>query len=118
MYNQKKPLSKTEFEFMEFIWQYPTGIQSGKIFEHFTQARSTQSNILRNIVVKGFLTVQQKGLHFVYIPTLTKEEYKEKFAEQRIGKIEKLILSFLQQKKLSSDEIARLQDFLEDLKDE
>ena len=46
---------------MEFIWKHPTGIQSGEIFKHFSQVRSTQSNILKNIVAKGFLTVQQKN---------------------------------------------------------
>lgn len=61
MCKKKKPLSKTEFEFMEFIWKHPTGIQSGEIFKHFSQVRSTQSNILKNIVAKGFLTVQQKN---------------------------------------------------------
>ena len=118
MCKKKKPLSKTEFEFMEFIWKHPTGIQSGEIFKHFSQVRSTQSNILKNIVAKGFLTVQQKGLHFLYIPNITKEEYQKMFSEQRVGKLEKLILSFFQQKKLSEDEISRLQDFLEDLKNE
>lgn len=118
MCEQKKTLSKTEFKFMEFIWQYPNGIQSQEIFEHFPQARSTKSNILRNIVAKGFLTVQKKGLHSIYVPTITQLEYKKKFSDQRVGKIEKLILSFLQQKKLSTDEITRLKNFLEDLKDE
>ena len=44
-----KKLSKTELEFMKFIWKHPEGISSEEIYNHFPQARGTKSTILYNI---------------------------------------------------------------------
>lgn len=38
-----KKLSKTELEFMKFIWKYPEGITSEAIYDHFPQSRGTKS---------------------------------------------------------------------------
>ena len=48
-----KKLSKTELQFMEFIWQHPEGVSSQEIYAHFPQARGTKGTILYNISEKG-----------------------------------------------------------------
>lgn len=111
-------LSKKEFEIMEFIWEHPEGIFSEAVFENFPQARSTKSNLLRNIVRKGFSKTVKYGLHVKYIPTLSKKDYQTIVSNNRISKLEGVILSFFKKKEPSEEEINRLQNFLEDLKNE
>ena len=113
-----KRLSATELEFMKVIWEHPEGILSEDIFEYFQQARTTKSNILRALVQKGCAEVVKEGWHTRYFPKMTQEEYEELLSQQKVGKLEGMIFSFFQKKKLDAKEIDRVKEFLEGLKDE
>lgn len=113
-----KRLSKTELEFMKVIWDNPEGILSENIFSHFKQARTTQSNVLRSLIQKGCAEVVKEGWHTRYLPKISQEEYEELLSKQKVGKLEGIILSFFQKKKLNDEEIDKVKDFLEGLKDE
>ncbi|HCO29002.1 MAG TPA: hypothetical protein DIT54_06230 [Lachnospiraceae bacterium] len=118
MNQEFKRLSKTELEFMKVIWDNPDGILSESIFQNFKQARTTQSNVLRTLVQKGCAEVVKEGLHTRYFPKLSQEEYEELLSKQKVGKLEGIILSFFQKKKLNDKEIDEVKEFLEQLKDE
>ena len=113
-----KKLSKTELEFMKVIWNHPDGIASKHIYEQFSQARGTKSTILHNIIQKGYVNTVKEGLHVIYTPKVSKEEYEDMIMSQAIGKLEHIISAFFHKKKLDKDEIERAKKFLEGIRDD
>ena len=113
-----KKLSKTELEFMKVIWENSDGIRSKDIYEKFSQARGTKSTILHNIIQKGYVDTVKDGLHVIYTPKISKEEYEDMIMSQAINKLEEMIASLFYKKKLSDEEIQTAKKFLEGIRDD
>lgn len=119
-----KKLSKTELEFMEFIWQHPEGIASEVIYEHFPQSRGTKSTILYNISEKGYVQNVQQGRHHIYTAVVSESEYEQALIHQQLNKyfgessFERLIAAFCGKKKLTEKQTEKVRDLLKELEND
>jgi predicted transcriptional regulator len=119
-----KKLSKTELEFMEFIWQHPEGIASEAIYGHFPQSRGTKSTILYNISEKGYVQNVQQGRHHIYTAVVSESEYEQALIHQQLNKyfgessFERLIAAFCGKKKLTEKQTEKVRDLLKELEND
>ncbi|MDE7311848.1 MAG: BlaI/MecI/CopY family transcriptional regulator [Eubacterium sp.] len=117
-----KKLSNTEMQFMEVIWEHPQGIKSEEIYAKFSQALGTKSTILHRIAGKGLVTTVRSGKHHIYIPKVTKEEYRRAFFREQmerefgITSFEGLAAAFCGRTTLRPEEKERIGQLLEELK--
>lgn len=120
----KNKLSPMEYKFMEFIWKHPEGVYSSEIYEVFPQALGTKGVILFHIKEKGLVSMQQKGKQTLYVPLISKREYdravieiqmKKKFGN---SKLENFIATLCGKDKLSSKQVDKLYDLIEELKED
>lgn len=119
----KKRLSPTEQRFMEFLWQYPEGVNSEQVYEAFSQARGTKSTILYNLSQKGYMDKRQEGLHYIYTPLVSREEYEQALLCQQLedsfgeASFARLVAAFCGKKQLNEEQQARAQAFLQEIKE-
>lgn len=119
-----KKLSKTELEFMKFIWKHPEGISSEEIYNHFLQARGTKSTILYNISEKGYVKNVQKGRHHIYTAIVSELEYEQGIVKQQLVKtfgsssFEHLVAAFCGRKKLTERQVEKVKNLLKELEDD
>lgn len=124
--NGRKKLSATELKFMELIWEHPEGISSEQIYEEkrFHQTKGTKSTILYNISEKGYIRNIQQGRHHIYYANVTKLEYEQALIKQQLKKsfgnssFLSLIASFCGKNQLSEKQIQRVEQLLEDIKND
>ena len=110
-----KKLSNTEMEFMDVIWAHPEGITSEEIYAKFPQALGTKSTILHRIAGKGLVDVVRSGKHHLYVPKIRDEKMKKEFS---ITSFEGMVAAFCGRTKLKPEEKDRVQQLLEELKNE
>lgn len=121
--SEQKKLSNTEYKYMEKIWENP-GICSEDLYMEFEQAMGTKTTIIHRIVEKGYVDVVRQGKHYCYTPKITQLEYEQMLMNQQMKKtfgvnsFENLVAAFCGRKKLNQEEAKRLQDLLEDLKND
>lgn len=118
-----KKLFAKELEYMEVIWQHPEGISSNEIYSYFTQSQSTKSTILFNISEKGYVVQRQEGRHHIYTAKVSKIEYNQALIKQKINivgidSLENLIAAFCGKNKATEEQKKKIEDFLEDLKND
>lgn len=119
-----KKLSNTEMEFMDVIWAHPEGITSEELYAKFPQALGTKSTILHRIAGKGLVDVVRSGKHHLYVPKITKETYISSFFMEKMKKefsitsFEGMVAAFCGRTKLKPEEKDRVQQLLEELKNE
>lgn len=119
-----KRLSETELKVMEKIWSAPEGIETDVIYGYFKEeyAVSTIGTILKRILQKECAVKYRKGLHHVFVPICTKEEYGRVIEEQEmskvVGKIEPVLAAFYGREKLSEGQAEQLRKMLRDMADD
>ena len=117
-------LSPMEYKFMEFIWKHPNGVYSNEIYEVFPQTLGTKGAVLFHIKEKGFVSMQQKGKQTLYIPLISKREYDKAIVEKQMkkkfgnSKLENLIATLCGKEKLTSKQVDKLYDLIEELKED
>lgn len=124
--NGVRKLSSTERTFMELIWEHPEGISSEEIYrdERFQQSQGTKSTILFKINEKGYVRSIQQGRHHIYYPLFTRQEYEQAVTKQQLEKsfgspsFSSLVASFCGKSSLSEKQIERVNQLLEDIKNE
>ena len=95
-----KKLSNVELKIMEKIWSNQNGVDSESIYSSFKDeyAVSTIGTIRKRILQKECAVSKRKGLHHIFIPLVSREDYFQIIEEQDLskvsGKIENLIDSF------------------------
>ena len=119
-----KPLSATELEYMNVIWNHPEGIRSEKIYLCFPQHDiQTKRVILHNIVKKGYICSVRQGRHLTYYPTVTSEDYQNALKQNEIqrrfgGSLENTVAAFCGKEALTEKQIQKLHAFIEELCEE
>lgn len=120
----KKKLSPRELEFMQFIWDYSTGISSEEIYAHFSQNRSTKSTVLANLSKNGYVQNRQEGLHHIYTPLVERVEYEKALVHQQLKELwgncsfEKLVAAFCGKENLTEKQCEKIQELLEELEND
>lgn len=114
-------ISDAEFEVMDVIWKYAP-ISTNEIAERLSRTKDwspkTTHTMLTRLEGKGVITHWKDGRVFVYSPCFQKEEYmaaeRTTFVNRFFGgALNQLMVSFLDQKDFTEDDLDELQKILD-----
>ena len=86
----KYNLTKSEEEIMELLWETDRKMSSKEILDHFNEhcgkdwKKQTLNTFLAKLLQAGFIDRISKDRKYLYVPLITRMEYKQKGAEQFI----------------------------------
>ena len=112
--------SEAEFEVMKIVWKYAP-ISTNEITEKLTQISSwspkTIQTLIKRLVSKKALTYEKQSRVFVYTPLVKEDEYirqeSNSFLKQYYnGNITSMLASYIEDDKLSEEDIASLRNLL------
>lgn len=113
-------ISEAEFEVMKIIWKYAP-ISTNEVIEKLTQCTTwspkTIQTLLFRLVKKGALTYEKRSRIFVYTPLVLQEEYLDRESSSFLnrfynGTLNSMVLNFVENNKLSEEEIIALRKIL------
>lgn len=113
-------LTPQEEQAMQAVWK--TGEGHVKLFlETMPEPKpnyTTLASTIKNLEKKGFLTSLLVGNAYLYKPAIPEEEYKKKFLSRVVqnyfaNSYRDLVNFFVEQKKLSADELKEIIDLIE-----
>jgi BlaI family penicillinase repressor len=110
-----KPLTRAEEQVMQAVWNLGQGFLKD-ILDQLPQPRphsNTIATILKILVEKGFIEYEARGRNNLYKPLVNKAEYGKRSLHQLIknyfeGSPLKLVSQFLNDNKISSEELETL----------
>ena len=113
-------ISEAEYQVMKIIWKYApisTTEVIEKLVETSTWSPKTIQTMLLRLVKKGALTYEKNSRVFVYTPLVKEEEYVAKESSSFLnrfynGALNSMVLNFLENDKLSEDDIEELREIL------
>lgn len=108
LWNNEPPMSRSEIEFI--------------INEKKALASTTILSLLTRLEKKHFVAVEKQGKMNLYTPLVSQEEYQHNESQNVLEKLygnslKKFVTSLYQGKKISSDQIRELNDFIQELED-
>lgn len=113
-------ISEAEYEVMKIVWDHAP-INTNEITERLTRTTDwspkTIQTLIKRLVTKGALTYEKQSRVFVYTPLVKKEEYigqeSRSFLDRFYGgTITSMLSAFIEQDRLSDDEIQSLRALL------
>ena len=113
-------ISEAEFEVMKIVWKYAP-INTNEITERLVQSTSwrpkTIQTLIKRLVTKGALTYEKQSRVFVYTPLVQESEYLNQESNSFLnryydGDITAMLSSFIENDKLSEEEINSLRSLL------
>ncbi|MFE1627373.1 BlaI/MecI/CopY family transcriptional regulator [Brevibacillus reuszeri] len=115
-------ISDSEWEIMKVIWAKSPATAADVIHalrDNKSWKEKTIKTLISRLLQKGILTYEQVNRVYYYTPTISEEECKRTECEsflQRVygGALKPMLVHFLQEEKLSSQEIAELKKILSD----
>ncbi|WP_289141812.1 BlaI/MecI/CopY family transcriptional regulator [uncultured Brevibacillus sp.] len=115
-------ISDSEWEIMKVIWAKSPATAADVIHalrDNKSWKEKTIKTLISRLLQKGILTYEQVNRVYYYTPTISEEECKRTEREsflQRVygGALKPMLVHFLQEEKLSSQEIAELKKILSD----
>ncbi len=115
-------ISDAEYEVMKIVWEYAP-INTVEVIDKLTKTskwnpKTIQTMLLR-LVKKGALSCVKEGRVFVYTPIVTEKEYLAQESSTFLnrfykGTINSMILNFLEQDKLTPQDIEELRRILDE----
>lgn len=118
-----KNLTKTEEQVMQVLWKLQQGFLKD-ILENSPEPKphsNTIATILKILVEKGFVTYETQGRNNLYKPKISKPEYGKKSINQLVkgyfeGSPARLVSQFVNDNKLSQEELEALLQQIKSLK--
>ena len=115
-------ISDSEWEIMKVFWAKSPATAADVIYalrDNKSWKEKTIKTLISRLLQKGILTYEQVNRVYYYSPTISEEECKRTEREsflQRVygGALKPMLVHFLQEEKLSSQEIAELKKILSD----
>ncbi|MGO0986671.1 BlaI/MecI/CopY family transcriptional regulator [Clostridioides difficile] len=114
-------ISEAEYQVMKIVWQYAP-ISTNEVIEKLIKTskwspKTIQTMLLR-LVKKGALTYEKNSRVFVYTPIVKEEEYVSTESSSFLnrfynGTLNSMVLNFLENDKLSEDDIEELRNILD-----
>lgn len=112
-------LTQQEEEAMQAVWQKGEG--NVKAFLDYLDTEipyTTLASTIKNLEKKGYLTSKLIGNMYVYQPAITEEEYKKRFMNGFVkeyfeNSYKELVNFFVEQKKLSPEELKEIVQLIE-----
>ncbi|PAD70469.1 BlaI/MecI/CopY family transcriptional regulator [Bacillus sp. 7586-K] len=117
-------ISEAELEVMKVIWKHPS-INTNEVIEKLSNkskwSPKTIQTMLLRLIKKGALNHHKEGRVFVYTPNVAESDYVEVESRSFLnrfynGALNSMVLNFLENDKLSDDEINELYQILEERK--
>lgn len=114
-------ISEAEYQVMKLVWK-KAPISTTEVVEELAKTTSwkpkTIQTLLARLVKKSILAYQKEGRVFVYTPIIEESTYLEQESETFLkrfynGTLGSMVVSFLEEERLSQDEIKTLRDMLE-----
>ena len=122
----KPNISDAEWEVMKICWSINAPFTANEIVKALEQSTDWKPNTIKTLIgrlmKKGVLGYKVDGKNYVYHTLITEEECikaESKSFLTRVfgGAIKPMLVTFLQEEKLSKDEIEELKQLLEARKD-
>ncbi|NMS90196.1 BlaI/MecI/CopY family transcriptional regulator [Clostridioides difficile] len=113
-------ISEAEYQVMKIVWKYAP-ISTNEVIEKLVEASTwspkTIQTMLLRLVKKGALTYEKNSRVFVYTPLVKEEEYVATESRSFLnrfynGALNSMVLNFLENDKLSEDDIEELREIL------
>ncbi|WP_343247950.1 BlaI/MecI/CopY family transcriptional regulator [Diplocloster hominis] len=114
-------ISDAELEVMKIVWNCAP-ISTTEVIERLTATtkwspKTIQTMLLR-LVKKGALTYEKSSRVFVYSPAVAREDYVNRESESFLnrfygGTLRSMVVNFLEEERLSPEEIEELRQLLE-----
>ncbi len=113
-------ISEAEFEVMKIVWKYAP-VNTNQITEHLVRTTSwspkTIQTLIKRLVNKGVLSYEKQSRVFVYTPLVDKNEYIGQESSSFLnrfydGNISKMLSAYIENDKLSENEIDTLRSLL------
>ncbi|MBU9742983.1 BlaI/MecI/CopY family transcriptional regulator [Lachnospiraceae bacterium ASD3451] len=114
-------ISDAELEVMKIVWNCAP-ISTTEVIERLTATtkwspKTIQTMLLR-LVKKGALSYEKSSRVFVYSPAVAREDYVNRESESFLhrfygGTLRSMVVNFLEEERLSQDEIEELRQLLE-----
>ena len=114
-------ISEAEYQVMKIIWlnaPISTTEVVDKLLETTPWSPKTVQTLLFRLVKKGALAYEKKSRSFVYTPLVMEEEYLDQESSSFLnrfynGTLNSMVLNFLEQQKLTEDDIEELRRILD-----
>lgn len=121
--NRPQELTRAELEIMQVLWQIERGVVH-RIIEQLDApkpAYNTVSTIVRILEKKGFVDHKAYGKTYEYYPTVSKEEYTDRYMQGVLhnffdGSVSRLVSFFSAQRSISTEEVDEILRLLNDPK--
>ncbi len=113
-------ISEAEYEIMKVIWEYAP-INTKDIVDIVSASKSwnmrTIHTLISRLEKKGAITHQKDGRLYIYSPVIKKEDYINMESKSFInrffnGAVNKMVMNFIENDILSSEEIEELKNML------
>lgn len=113
-------ISEAEFEVMKIVWKYAP-INTNEITERLLKTTAwspkTIQTLIKRLVTKGALIYEKQGRVFVYTPLVGQNEYVSHESSAFLnrfynGNISAMLSSYLENHRLSEEEIENLRTLL------
>ncbi len=123
----KYNLTKSEEEIMELLWETDRKMSSKEILDHFNEhcgkdwKKQTLNTFLAKLLQAGFIDMISKDRKYLYVPLITRMEYKQKGAERFIrdsysGSFMKFVSALSGGEMISKEEAEEIRKLLEENK--
>lgn len=113
-------ISEAEFEVMKIVWKYAP-ISTNEVTERLTRTTDwspkTIQTLLKRLVTKGALTYEKQSRVFIYSPAVEESEYVGQKSSSFLnryydGHISSMVSAYLENDRLSEEELDELRALL------
>lgn len=120
-------ISDAEWEVMKICWQKSDPCTANEIVKVLEQSTDWKPNTIKTLigrlVKKGALSFKEEGRAYFYTPLVTEEECVQAESKSFLtrvfgGALKPMLVSFLQEEKLTPGEIEELKQLLEERREE
>lgn len=112
-------IADSELPIMKVLWEKGR-LTSPQIFENMRGNKSTLKTLLQRLVAKGAVKAEENtGRTYIYTAAITQREYIDEQSKgflQKVfdGSAKKMLLNFVQEEKISKEDLQRLIDMIEE----
>lgn len=119
--NTTPSISEAEFQVMKVIWE-KSPVSTTEVVTELEKTTNwkpkTIQTLLSRLVKKDVLSFKREGRVFVYTPLVKESDYLSQESDSFLkrfynGTLNAMVVNFLDQDRLSDDEIERLREILE-----
>lgn len=124
MKKQYQRLPDSELDIMLILWNNDPPMSRSEIESIINEKKALASttilSLLTRLEKKHFVSVEKQGKMNLYTPLVSQEEYQRNESQNVLEKLygnslKKFVTSLYQGKKISSDQIQELSDFIQEL---